>query len=33
MTNLYMTTQFTDGNLPDKKKRKKNIFTDGNIPK
>jgi len=25
-------TQFTDGNLPGKKKRKKNIFTDGNLP-
>ena len=26
-------TQFTDGQLPNQKKKKKNIFTDGTIPK
>lgn len=26
-------TQFTDGRLPNQKKKKKNIFTDGSIPR
>ena len=28
-----MTTAFTDGRLPNQKKKKKgNVFTDGNLP-
>ena len=28
-----MTTTFTDGQLPNQKKKKKNNFMDGNLPK
>jgi hypothetical protein len=27
-----MTTTFTDGQLPNQKKKKKNSFMDGNLP-